>query len=327
MLDHIRMFLVAMEEGSLNRAAVRLRVSQSALSRNMQTLEAEIGGTLFERTPNGVRPTDAGHALAHSMPAVIIAYEAGVAEARRLARGQRDFLRIGYLGSAAQTYLDPALAALRQKHPGIKVKLLDLSPGEQIAALRKGEIDLAIIGQEGCFIANEFYTRKMATLPVVAVLPADHPLATRKSIALKELAGEAFIGAPEEDMPGRDRWISQLCKRAGFRANFVQMGHTLSQSFTIIASEGAVTLGPAYLRDFRAAGVAMVQLEEEYATWDFLIVWQRGRTPASIHAMLECLTEVVKQVCDVTEKASVEPPVSSGAKRVTASKTRAAKAS
>ncbi|HSI87321.1 MAG TPA: LysR family transcriptional regulator, partial [Candidatus Methylacidiphilales bacterium] len=140
MLDHIRMFLVALEEGSLNRAAVRLRMSQSALSRHMQSLETEIGGTLFERTPNGIRATDAGHALAHSMPAVITAYESGVAEARRLARGQRDILRIGYLGSAAQTYLNPALAALRASNPGIKAKLLDLSPGEQITALRKGEI-------------------------------------------------------------------------------------------------------------------------------------------------------------------------------------------
>src|SRR5258708_21131012 len=91
-----------------------------------------------------------------------------MAEARRLACGQRDLIRLGYLGSAAQIFLDPALSALRHTHPEVKVKLLDLSPGEQIAALRKGEIDLALIGQEGALLSSEFYTRKLTTLPLVA---------------------------------------------------------------------------------------------------------------------------------------------------------------
>jgi len=152
MVPQLRAFLVALEEGSLNRAALRLRMSQSALSRQMQVLENEIGGALLERTAAGIRPTDAGYALAKSLPRVLADYDAAIEEARRLARGQRDLIRLGYLGSAAQTFLDPALAALRRTHPEVKVKLLDLSPGEQIVALRKGEIDLALIGQEAvCF--------------------------------------------------------------------------------------------------------------------------------------------------------------------------------
>jgi DNA-binding transcriptional LysR family regulator len=146
MLAQLKAFLVSMEEGSLNRAAARLHMSQSALTRQMQSLEAEIGGPLFERTTSGVRPTDAGYALASSLPAVLAGYDAAIAEARRLARGQRDLLRIGYLGSAAQEFLNPALAELRRTQPEVRIKLLDLSPGQQIAALRKGEIDLGLIG-------------------------------------------------------------------------------------------------------------------------------------------------------------------------------------
>jgi molybdenum-dependent DNA-binding transcriptional regulator ModE len=130
-LTLLRAFLVALEEGSLNRAAIRLRMSQSALSRQMQALENEVGGALLERTTTGVRPTDAGHALAISLPRVLADYDTAMAEARRLARGQRDLIRVGYLGSAAQMFLDPALFALRHTHPEVKVKLLDLSPGEQ----------------------------------------------------------------------------------------------------------------------------------------------------------------------------------------------------
>ncbi|MEZ0299365.1 MAG: LysR substrate-binding domain-containing protein, partial [Candidatus Methylacidiphilales bacterium] len=134
------------------------------------------------------------------------------------------------------------------------------------------------------------------------------PLASSPGISLLQLSGESFIGAPEEDMPGRDRWIAQLCKRAGFRANFVHTGDTLSQTFSIIAGEGCVTLGPAYLRHYPAAGVAMIPIQEDYATWDFLIVWQRGRTPASIHAMLDCLAEVVKQQQTQPSPLQARPP-------------------
>ena len=288
-LAQLRAFLIALEEGSLNRAATRLRMSQSALSRQMQALEAEIGGALLERTTGGVRPTDAGYALANSLRSVLAEYDAAIAEARRLARGQRDLIRVGYLGSAAQMFLDPALSAMRRIHPEVKVKLLDLSPGEQIIALRKGEIDIALIGQEGALLSTEFYTRKLATLRVVAVMPADHPLAARKQISLKELCGERFISSPEEDVPGRDRWIIQLCRRAGFRPKFVQEATSLSNMFTLIGSEGAVTLVPAYLKSFPVAGVAMVQLSDTKATWDFLVVWQRGRISKPCGALLDAL--------------------------------------
>jgi DNA-binding transcriptional LysR family regulator len=292
-LAQLRAFLIALEEGSLNRAAARLRMSQSALSRQMQALEAEIGGALLERTTGGVRPTDAGYALANSLRSVLAEYDAAIAEARRLARGQRDLIRVGYLGSAAQMFLDPALSAMRRTHPDVKVKLLDLSPGEQITALRKGEIDVALIGQEGALLSTEFYTRKLATLPVVAVMPADHPLASKKQIWLKELCGERFIGSPEEDLPGRDRWITQLCRRAGFRPKFVQEATSLSNMFTLIGSEGAVTLVPAYLKSFPVAGVAMVQISDTKATWDFLVVWQRGRISKPCGALLDALAASV----------------------------------
>jgi DNA-binding transcriptional LysR family regulator len=291
-LAQLRAFLIIMEEGSLNRAAIRLRISQSTLSRQMQALEADIGGALLERTTTGVRPTDAGHALANSVPGVLAGYDAAIAEARRLARGQRDLIRVGYLGSTAQIFLDPALSVMRRNHPEVKVKLLDLSPGEQIAALRKGEIDLALIGQEGALLSTEFYTQKLTTLPLMAVMPAEHSLASKKRISLKELRDERFISATEEDLPGHKRWITQLCRRVGFKPKFGQEAVSVSNMFTLVVSEGAVALVPSYLKHFPVAGVAMVELLDSKATWDFLVVWQRGRTAKPLRELLDALAGV-----------------------------------
>jgi DNA-binding transcriptional LysR family regulator len=80
MIDRMRALLVVVEEGSVNRAAVRLRITQPALSRQMKSLEDEIGGRLLERETSGVTPTSIGHTLISAMRPVIDAYEAALAK-------------------------------------------------------------------------------------------------------------------------------------------------------------------------------------------------------------------------------------------------------
>jgi hypothetical protein len=62
--------------------------------------------------------------------------------------------------------------------------------------------------------------------------------------------------------------------------------------FTLVVSEGAVALVPSYLKHFPVAGVAMVELLDKKATWDFLVVWQRGRTAKPLRELLDALAGV-----------------------------------
>src|SRR5579871_2733375 len=104
-LEKIRLFLVVLEEGGLRRAADRLRISQSTISRQMQSLELDLGGRVLERTSAGVRPTSGGQALAERAKRLLADYDSTVAEVRRLNRGEKERLRIGYIASAVQEYL------------------------------------------------------------------------------------------------------------------------------------------------------------------------------------------------------------------------------
>jgi DNA-binding transcriptional LysR family regulator len=295
MIDLLRAFMVVLEEGSLNRAAARLHLTQPSLTRQMQALEQELGGPLLERQTSGVKPTALGQATQARMGPFILQYEDAVAELRHQARGQMSGLRVGYLGSAAHLYLNPALAELRRAHPEARVKLLDLAPGEQIAALKAGTIDLALIGQEGAAHATDFYTRKLATLGVCVVLASDHTLAGRRELAPVDLKNEVFIGAPDNDLPGRNRWISRICRTAGFRPKFIGNADSLSEAFSLIASEGAVTLFPDYFVQSPPPGVVLVPLIDEAATWDLLLLWQRGKAPVVLKAMVEILVRVAQK--------------------------------
>jgi DNA-binding transcriptional LysR family regulator len=250
----------------------------------MQVLEHEMGGRLLERTSFGVRPTDAGYELAARMRPILAGYDAAAAQVRRLAQGYRSLIRVGYLVSVVEDRLNPALATLRHAHPEVKVQLRALFPSEQITALRNGQIDVALIGQEGRVLAREFYAKKLATLSALAAIPADHCLTSRKQIHLLDLRHERFVGAPENLLPGRNHWIIQLCQRAGFRPNLTQDGKSVSHMLSLIVSDPMVTIVPSYLRSFPAPGVALVPIADPQATWDFFVVWQRGRTANAIKA-------------------------------------------
>ena len=292
MIERLRAFFTAVAEGSVNRAAVRLRITQPALSRQMKALENEVGGKLLERETSGVKPTGLGHALIKAMHPVLDSYDAALAEVRRQSRGLRSELRVGYLISAAQPVLTPALARLRQSHPALKLKLHDMSPREQIDALRAGELDLALIGQEGAVAAREFYSRKLCSLGVCAALSDSDPLARRKSLALTDLRTHDFIGVDETEMPGRNRWITALCRTARFKPRFVAITDGITHVLSQVASESAVTLLPAYFRDFKHPGITFVPVSDPHARWDLLVLWQRGKPLPATRALLDALEAV-----------------------------------
>lgn len=288
-LDLLRTFFAVLEAGSLNKAAARLHVSQSTLTRQIQSLEHTVGGQLLERTPSGVVTTATGQQLADGMGPVLERFEAALQDVRRFARGQRETLRIGYLASAAARFLNPALAELRQAHPEVKVRLLDLSPGEQMKALREGELDVALLGHAGPLLSREFYTRRITTLRVYVAMAEANSLAKRDAVRITDLREEIFVGAAEFDLPGHNQWVRQLCRRAGFRPRFALDAESLTHGLSSIVTEGAVMLVPGYLATAPVPGVVFRLLDDPEAQWEIHVAWQRGKIAEPIKALLKGL--------------------------------------
>ena len=288
-MKSLRAFLVVMEEGSVNRAAARLGVAQPTLSRQIQALEQEVGGLLFERGAWGVRPTDLGFKLREAMLPVVQAYDRAWVEVAAHATGRHTQLRVGYLGMAANRFLNPALNRLREEFPDIKLWLFDQTPMEQLKALRAGELDVALIGQEGAALGDDFYRRKVRRLGVCVALPAHHPAMKRGTIPLGELKGEGFVGVAESAVPGRNAWVAGLCAKAGFRPRFVAKTSEVTETFTRVVSDSAVCVLPDYVEGAAPPGVGFVRLSDAFATWDFYVLRQRGRGTAAIRRLVELI--------------------------------------
>ena len=301
MVETLRLFLTILEEGSLRRAAARCRIAQSAITRRIQLLEQDLGGRVLERTSAGVRPTGGGYALAEKAKTLLVDYDSAMAEVRRLVRGESDRLRIGYIASAVQEYLGPALVELRRRYPKLKIKMLDQTPAEIITALRRGEIDLALTAYGAEALSGDFYTRKLASVPSLVALPLDHPLASQKQISISQLKNESFVGVSllacrreqaTDYLPGYRQKIVQFCREFGkFRPRFVAIGipTNATEGLMTAANEGAIALAGSWISHLVVPNVVMIPIAEKEATWDLFVVWQRGKTAGPLRALLDCL--------------------------------------
>ncbi len=288
-VEKLRLFLVVLEEGSLRRAADRLRISQSAITRQMQSLELDLGGCVLERTSAGVRPTNGGQALAERAKTLLADYDSTVAEVRRLVRGESERLRIGYIASAVQEYLGPALAVLRRAYPKLKVKMLDQTPGEMIIALRQGKIDLALTLHGIDLLSRDFHARKLATVRSVVALPVSHRFATERQVSLSQLKGETFVRGPDDVVPGYTQRIIQFCRKyGGFRPRLVSIGGAigLAESLAVAANEDAISIQPAFISHLNVPNVVMVPIADAGATWDLFVVWQPGEIASPLRTLL-----------------------------------------
>ena len=293
MLEKLRLFLVVLEEGSLRRAADRLRISQSAITRQMQSLELDLGGRVLERTSAGVRPTNGGHALAERAKTLLADYDSTMAEFRRLVRGESERLRVGYIASAVQEYLGPALAVLRRAYPRLKVKMLDQTPGEMIVALRQGEIDLALTLLGIDLLSRDFYARKIATVRSLVALPVSHRFATERQVSLSQLKGETFVRGSDDEVPGYTQRIIQFCRKyGGFRPRLTTIDkatslvESLSESLAVAANEEAISIQPAFISHLNVPNVVMVPIADAGATWDLFVVWQQGKIASPLRTLL-----------------------------------------
>src|SRR5947209_13871266 len=143
-LRHLRYFVAVAREENVSRAALKLHVSQPALSRQVRDLEDELGFKLFERSAKAVRLTDAGRVFLKEAQAIIQRASDGVAAAREVAAGENGEIHVGYAPSLTSRILPSTLRTFQAGMPGVRVKLHDLSTEEILTGLRGGKLQMAL---------------------------------------------------------------------------------------------------------------------------------------------------------------------------------------
>src|SRR5262245_46002243 len=247
-LRHLRYFIAVAEEGSLTLAAEkRLHTAQPSLSRQMRDLEREVGAQLLSRSVHGIELTAAGRAFLDHARLAVTQADAAKEAARRAAQPVKPSLALGFLSGTEMDLLPPAMRILQDELPNIEVKLTsDYSP-RLADALMKGRLDAAFLRPEPH--AGNLVYRRVRADPLIVVFPGDHRLAKRKAIRLRDIRGEPFI-KPSKTAPTLRKVIEDFLRESGLDTRAIHEVHNLAHAFSMIASTRAVTLLPAYAKNF-----------------------------------------------------------------------------
>jgi DNA-binding transcriptional LysR family regulator len=278
-LRRLRYFVAVAEELHFGRAARRLNVSQPPLSVQIRTLEREIGTPLLIRTQRRVELTEAGRVLLDEARRLLDQAEAAVVHARRAAEGAVGRLTIGFVSTVDYSILPPLVRRFRQKHPGIALKLLELTGDRQQALLQSGELDLGLSILPSP--AADLTMRPVFREPLIAAVPASHPLAGRRRIALRSLAREPFIQFPRELAAGLYDLAIAACQKAGFTPDLAQEAIQMQTILGLVAAGLGVALVPHCMSKLQRPDVRYLALDTRGFEVETVALWHsENRAPA-----------------------------------------------
>ncbi|WP_172385816.1 LysR family transcriptional regulator [Streptomyces sp. MNP-20] len=257
----LRAFLEVAGEGSFTVAARRLSLTQSAVSRQIASLEAALGGApLFDRLPRGVRLTAHGRAVLPYARAVTGQLSRLRQELTDLEGAARGLLRFGAFATADVALVPRAIAAFRARHPGVTLTREEGFTGPLLTRLTDGELDLAVVSTTGGPLPEEaFELHHLLDEPLYVALPAAHPLAGEASLGLARLAGEDWISGSAEPAGT----LLDAALRHGFRPRVAHVVAEWTAKQGYVAAGLGVTLIPALAAQGVRQDVVLVPVHDE----------------------------------------------------------------
>ncbi|CAN5169355.1 LysR family transcriptional regulator [soil metagenome] len=194
---HLEYFIAVAEELSFTRAAARTFAVQSTVSAAIRSLEHDFGATLFERSTKRVALTPAGEQLLPRARVAVEAIDAARSSVALTEAGIRGRLRVGIFASLDLLDLPSIFGDFHEKHPLVDLQLTASQSGSTGFAddVRRGRVDVAFMGLPALDLPD-IHSLTLTTTEFVAVLPHAHPLAAVPSVALAQIAGEAFVDTP-----------------------------------------------------------------------------------------------------------------------------------
>ncbi|HEY3258905.1 MAG TPA: LysR family transcriptional regulator [Pseudonocardiaceae bacterium] len=246
MLDvrRLRVLRAVVESGSMAAAADELGYTPSAVSQHLAALEREAGSALLVRAGRGVRPTAAGALLAEHATAVLARLAEAEAALADLVAGRIGRLGVTFFPTAGASLVPPAVAAFRNRHPGVELRLEMAEPSVAVPAVAGGHTDLAVVvdmertrppdGLSWVHLLDDSYH---------VVLPRGHALARRRTLRLADIADEPWVQTASVPGPCQNV-IMGACERAGFRPRVALDADDYPTTQGLVAAGVGVALVP-----------------------------------------------------------------------------------
>jgi DNA-binding transcriptional LysR family regulator len=239
-LRHLRCFIAVAEELHFARAAERLHIEQSPLSRAIKELEYHLGVRLFERTTRSTRLTWAGQVFMKDVRRVFATLEQAKDNVKAAATGYRGTLRIALSDDISPSRLAALLAQSRAEEPEVEIRLFQTPFLQQIKGLRSDLFDAGFA--QSPEVGEGVIAEAVWVDPLVVALPVRHPLLIHKNIPLEEVLRYPLVLCHPEACEGCSRQIDRIIRTVGVEPRFAEYVGTHDLSLTLIAAGYGVGL-------------------------------------------------------------------------------------
>jgi DNA-binding transcriptional LysR family regulator len=276
-LRHLVYFREVARALHFRKAAESLAVAQPALSRQIAQLEQSLGVALFVRSRRRVELTAAGRALAERVEPLLRSVAGIAKELRAVSGGEVGHVRIAFTGLAMATVLPGILREFHRKYPGIRLELNESPTSAQLTALQAGEIACGFFHPDAT--TPGLKTRVLLREKNGVVLPADHPLAARESLRLRDLAQTPFVLFPRTHNPGFYDRVLAAFARAGVTPRIAEEVWPRANGIGLVRSGlGATFMCPSEARTLPSE-VVFRPLDGPAPESRLVIGWLLGREP------------------------------------------------
>jgi len=295
---HLRAFIAVAEESSVTKAAARLHISQPPLSRHIRQLEEELGITLFVRHRQGVRLTEAGTGLLEKAKVLAAAASDFYETAGETTRSESNRVRVGIGWGLWETVNKIRVASARQ-FANITIDASDVLCADHYNEQLQHRL-LDLVFARPPFDAATLDSAMLFQERIVAVVSSESPLASRKTLRLRDLADQTLLLWDRHIMPYLYDKIDDLYVRQGITAKrepTPDAGPYNQAGLMMVASGKGIYLcmGIPFTTPQTASAVSVVPLADPDATLDVCVAWRKGESSPVVCKFLESVWQVFPQ--------------------------------
>jgi DNA-binding transcriptional LysR family regulator len=293
MLDfsQIRCFVAVAEELHFGRAAARLSMTQPPLSRQIQVLERVLDVQLLERSSRSVRLTAAGRTFLPEAVRILRLSEAAAQVTRQVAAGKAGTLKLSFTAASAYDFLPNLVTACRAALPDAALVLREMVTKDQIEELLAGRIDAALVRPP--VTHPDLAAIRARAEPLVAALPAGHPLAARETLTLRDFDGAPFIAYATHEARYFHDLVVTLFAEAGVQPAIVQQLAQIHSILALVRAGLGLALVPQAAERLRLDGVAYRPLALDHPRpVELVLAWRRAHDNPLIDRLIALLPGV-----------------------------------
>jgi LysR family transcriptional regulator, hydrogen peroxide-inducible genes activator len=272
-LQQLRYVCAVADTGNFSRAAERCQVAQPSLSQQILKLEQDLGAKLFDRLGRSVRITEAGRAFIPRARAILEQMDSARSSVAANNADLRGAVAVGVIPTVAPYLMPSYTAGFAKKYPDAKLRIVEDTTSILIEALRDLSIDVAILALP--LRHKDLEVFPIRTEPLFAALHANHPRASAKSLAVRDLRGESFVMLRDGHC-FRDLSMG-ACTHARITPNIAFESGQFSSLLGMVAAGVGVSLIPEMAID-RNADCRYVRLTDSHATRTIVAAVVRGRS-------------------------------------------------